>query len=206
MKNTIQEIISRSLLCEPSQLETPGRILITDCHWTKNFSDCAQLFEIGQRYVFAISFKWAPLFQPILEKIRLGSGLNPITIFKLLRDRKTFHDLKIEQLQDVFFNTNWMYKEQDKPLGWWQSYPIEYSNWISWEEFQKYHNRAGNIYQLGIDARDLESPSDLIERLANIDSSDTIHLVSNSTLNFDVRAFDKHQITIVYRQRITWKS
>ena len=70
------------------------------------------------------------------------------------------------------------------------------------EEYSKYHNRVGNIYQLGIDARELESSSDLIERLANIDSSDTIHLVSNSTLNFD-KSFDKHQITVVYRQRIT---
>ena len=91
-----------------------------------------------------------------------------------------------------------MYKEQDKPLEWWQSYPIEYSNWIKWEEYSKYHNRVGNIYQLGIDARDLDSPSDLIERLTNIDSSDTIHLVSNSTLNFDVKAFDKHQITQLF--------
>ena len=62
--------------------------------------------------------------------------------FQTTEDRKTFHDLKIEQLQDVFFNTNWMYKEQDKPLEWWQSYPIEYSNWIKWEEYSKYHNMS----------------------------------------------------------------
>ena len=42
----------------------------------------------------------------------------------------------------------------------------------------------------------MDSPSDLIERLTNIDSSDTIHLVSNSTLNFDVKAFDKHQLQL----------
>ena len=102
MKKTIQEIISRSLFCEPSQLETPGRILITDCHWTKNFSDCAQLFEIDSDTCLPFHSNGPPV-SAHSGKIRLGSGLNPVTIFKLLRDRKTFHDLENRTIAGCFF-------------------------------------------------------------------------------------------------------
>lgn len=206
MADSLAEIISRSLFCEPSQLETSGRILITDCYWTKNFNDCAQFFQAGERYVFAISFRWAPLFQPILEKIRIGSGLNPDSILNLLKDRKTFHGLRIEQLQDVFVNSNWRISMLENPLEWWQAYPIDYSKWLTWAEFRQEIKALKNVNQLGVDARELQSISDLSDTLEHIDSNDTFHLVINQNLKIDADLLKLPKTTVIKRQRIIWDS
>ena len=206
MNKSVAEIISHSLFCEPHQLETPGRILITDCYWSRNFNDCAQLFQIGQRYVFVISFRWAALFQPVLEKIKLGSGLSPNYIYSLLRDRKTFSGLEIEQLQDVFIESDWGTCDFESNLEWWRGYPISYSDWVTWSKFRQCQNLSANIYHLGIDARELNSCTELNDVLANIDSKGVFHLVINQNLEIEPDLRLNTKLMIVSRQRITWNT
>ena len=206
MTNSLIKCISDSLFCEPPQLETPGRILVTDCYWTRHFPDCAQFFQIGQRYVFVISFKWAPLFQPILEKIRLGSGLNLESILNLLSDRKTFQGLKVEQLQDVFVNSDWKINKPESSLDWWKAYPIDYANWLYFSEFHQTKNSQEDMNQVGIDARGLKSSQELVDLLKRLESKNTIHFVIDKSVQIESDLLLNHEYTIISRQRITWES
>ena len=132
--------------------------------------------------------------------------MNPDSILNLLKDRKTFHNLKIEQLQDVFVNSNWRPSALENPLEWWQAYPIDYSKWLTWAVFRQEIKVSRNINQLGVDARELESISDLTDTLESIDSNDTFHLVINRNLKIDADSLTFPKTTFIRRQRIIWDS
>ena len=204
MPNSIINIVSDSIFCNPSQLESPGRILVTDCYWTRQFDKCAQLFQIGERYVFIIPFRWAPLFQPILEKIKLGSGLNPESILHLLNDRKTFSGLKIEQVQDIFSNSDWDTCDSVNAREWWRAYPIEYTAWFQWHNFQQVISASTTMGNIGIDARQIKSSAELDDFLSNIDFRNSFHLVLTKTVELESELLKNDELTVVVRQRITW--
>ena len=125
-------------------------------------------------------------------------------ICNLLRDRKTFNGLEIEQLQDIFIGSDWSTCNFEGNLEWWRGYPISYSDWVTWTKFRQYQNLSENTNQLGIDARELSSSTELIDVLANIDSTGVFHLVINQNLEIESDLRLNTKLMIVSRQRITW--
>lgn len=209
MKCPIIQLISDSLFCTPEQFVTPGRILITDCYWTRQFPDCAQFFQIGPRFIFVVPFRWAALFQPILEKLRLGSGLDPSAVLELLSDRKRFSELRIESLRDIFINCTTVTDQNRQNRSWWNAYPINYLQWSSLETFEEkikedleesaFFADKSSIW--GIDVRnnpDLESVATIFN------SSRALHLVFDQANDISVIDFNKDSVISVLRHRICW--
>ena len=150
------------------------------------------------------AIQWAVAVRRVLEKIKLGSGLNPESILHLLNDRKTFSGLKIEQVQDIFSNSDWDICDSINTREWWRAYPIEYSAWFNWHNFQQVMNGSTTVGNIGIDAREIKSSVELDDFLSDIDFRNSFHLVLSKNVELESERLKNDQLTVVFRQRITW--
>lgn len=208
MVNSVKNIIADSLFCSPEQFDTPGRILVTDCYWTTAFENCAQFFQLNSRFIFVIPFRWAALFQPILEKIRVGSGMDPQMVLKLLSDRKKFENLCIEGITDLFINCNNVHR-LDKPADLWcQAYPVKYSRWLFLDHEFKLHlaNDLGfdSDCLWGVDARQVSGVESLICIINELNKTNSCHLLLSTDSTSAIQPIINERHLLVTRYKISW--
>lgn len=209
MQDSVKNIIARSLFCSPEQFDAPGRILVTDCYWTTAFDDCVQLFQLNSRFIFVIPFRWAPLFQPILEKIRVGSGLDPQVVLKLLSDRKNFQELYIESVTDLFVNCDDVYYSNESSLLWYRAYPLKYSRWLGLNQEYRLNLEENSDFAegciSGVDARQISSLESLKSLFDSLNVTDSYHLLLSTDLRVAIQPLLTERHFVVTRHRISWK-
>lgn len=209
MVNSVRNIIARSLFCSPDQFDTPGRILVTDCYWTTAFDDCVQFFQLNSRFIFVIPFRWAPLFQPILEKVRVGSGLDPQVVLELLSDRKNFQELCIEGVTDLFVNCDDVHYSNEPPPFWCKAYPLKYSRWLDSVEEYTLNLEENSEFAVGclsgVDFRQISSLKSLKSLLDNLNVTDSFHLLLSTDLRVAIQPLLTEKHFLVTRHRISWK-